>query len=165
MLILSLKHLRFYITAALFSLLIVFSLMLILRNAPGKQVGAVTYTQASDPDVLRSFLYSYGWETDPAPVEVSEVTVPRQFGSVWSAYNRIQLLQGYDLSRYKDKRVQKYVYTIRNYPGTAADGSVRATLFVYNDTVIGGDIGSVSLRGFMHGFRYQAEEHGSDQVG
>ena len=165
MLILSVKHLRFYITAALFSLLIVFSLMLILRNAPGKQVGAVTCTEASAPDILRSYLYSFGWETDPVPIEVSEITVPRQFGEVWAAYNRIQLAQGCDLTKYKEKRVKKYVYRIVNYPGAVTDGSIRATVLVYKDTVIGGDVSSVRLNGFMHGFRYPSEDHGPDQTG
>ena len=51
---------------------------------------------------------------------------------------------------YKGKRVKRYTYEVTNYPGQAS--GVRANLLVDGGMVIGGDICSLTLDGFMHGF-------------
>ena len=73
--------------------------------------------------------------------------------SVFNAYNEIQLSQDYDLSAYKGFQVTKWVYRIVNYPGYADKDCIQITLLVYNGYVIGGDVCSVELDGFMHGFK------------
>ena len=45
----------------------------------------------------------------------------------------------------------RYCYNITNYPDY--DGEVTATLLVYRNKVIGGDISSADVNGFTHGFR------------
>ena len=50
----------------------------------------------------------------------------------------------------RGKTVMKYSYRITNYEG--CDGEVYATLLVYKNRVIGGDVASAALDGFMHGF-------------
>lgn len=106
------------------------------------------------------FLESYGWKVTQDPVEVVEVTVPQDFNVVYTNYNTIQKKQGFDLSRYKGKRVKRWTYNITNYPGIA-DG-IRADLLIYNGTVIGGDVCTVALNGFMHGLALPRDEGVSD---
>lgn len=97
-----------------------------------------------------SFLESYGWKVKENPVEVVEITIPQRFNAVYNRYNALQKQQGFDLSAYRGKQVKRWTYQITNYPG--ATGEVRANMLVYKDTVIGGDVSTVALNGFMQGF-------------
>lgn len=96
-----------------------------------------------------AFLKSFGWEVSNEPVEVVEVTIPQTFNTVYLNYNSIQKSQGYDLSKYRGQRVKRWTYDVKNYPG---EKNVRANLLVYDGKVIGGDISTVALNGFMQGF-------------
>ena len=55
-----------------------------------------------------------------------------------------------DLTKYAGKTLKKVVYQITNYQ--RQDTIVHATLLIYHDKVIGGDISSAQLDGFMYGF-------------
>lgn len=109
-------------------------------------------TVATESDVL-SFISNYGWQVDDEPVEVREVIIPETFDDVYSNYNKIQLDQGFDLEKYSGRRVKKWTYIIRNYPDTLpSDDFIRINILVCDGVVIGGDVSSVKLDGFMHGF-------------
>lgn len=96
-----------------------------------------------------SFLKEYEWEVDEQPVEFEEVLIPSEFDEVFTAYNDLQKTQGYDLLKYKGKRVMRYSFNVKNYPNVKEN--VRANILIYKNTVIGGDVCSVNLDGFMHG--------------
>ena len=55
-----------------------------------------------------------------------------------------------NLEKYKNKDVTRYTYEITNYPDY--DGKVLANIIVYKNKVIGGDICSADVNGFLHGF-------------
>ena len=95
------------------------------------------------------FLEQFGWQVDPEAVESVEVTIPEEFDKIFAAYNEMQKGQGLDLSRYKKKNVMRYTYEITNYDGY--DGTVYANILVYRNKVIGGDVCSADVKGFMHG--------------
>lgn len=97
------------------------------------------------------FLENLGWEIDPEPVAVTEVLIPKDFSDVYRKFNELQIEQGYDLSAYQGEKATIYAYRIRNYTGF--DGTVVAELYVVNDHIIGGDIHSLALNGFMHGLK------------
>ena len=103
----------------------------------------------AEEDVVR-FLKQFGWETDSKAVEVKSVTVPEEFDKVYAAYNEIQKEQGLDLVKYKGKDVTRYTFTITNYEGY--EGTVYANVLVYRNRVIGGDVCSADVSGFIHGF-------------
>lgn len=94
-----------------------------------------------------AFLKSYGWETDTEPVHSGKVTVPEEFDSVYNEYNSLQKKEGLDLEKYKGKEVESYVYRVNN-----ADTQAYATLLIYKNRVIGGDITAASPDGFSYGF-------------
>ena len=94
------------------------------------------------------FLERYGWSVEKEPVGIEEVTVPHRFDGVYEQYNQIQKGEGLDLSSYRGKTVKRYTYVITNYD---YDGTVYANLLIYKDSVIGGDVCSANVNGFMHG--------------
>ncbi len=97
-----------------------------------------------------AFLAQYGWETADTPSEEVTLTIPTEFDKIMKTYNELQKQQGLDLSRYKGKSVTRYTYEITNYP--SAKGKVLANMVVYKNRVIGGDICSTDVNGFIHGF-------------
>ncbi len=99
------------------------------------------------------FLAQFGWQVDPEAVESVEVTIPEEFDKIFTAYNELQKRQGLDLSKFKKKNVQRYTYKITNYDGY--NGTVYANILVYRNKVIGGDVCSADVKGFMHGLERQ----------
>lgn len=97
------------------------------------------------------FLQSFGWQAATSPVESSQVKIPKDTTEVFERYNALQKSQGYDLSEYAGKTVMRYVYKITNFPG--ATEPVYATLLVYKDKIIGGDVTDTSAKGVIQGFK------------
>ena len=110
----------------------------------------IVYDNITTPQARRAFLAGFGWEIDDAEASGEAVVIPARFDSVYEDYNAIQQGQGLDLMRYRGKTVMRYTYPVRNYVGY--DGTVYATLLIYKDRVIGGDICSASADGFVHGW-------------
>lgn len=98
-----------------------------------------------------AFLKGFGWEVTPSPVESGRSRIPSETTQVFDRYNALQKSQGYDLSQLAGKNVMRYVYQIQNYPG--ASGPVYATLLVYKNQIVGGDITDTSPQGRIHGFK------------
>ena len=92
-----------------------------------------------------AYLKNLGWEVTVTPKETMEVRVPQEGDEVFRRYNELQKSQGFDLSKYAGKTVQRYVYQVNNYPG--ATEPVYATLLIYKDQVIGGDVTNTSPGG------------------
>lgn len=97
-----------------------------------------------------NFLKQFGWEVEAEPTEEKQVLIPEEFDKIFAGYNEIQRKQGLDLSSFKKKSVMRYTYVITNYQGY--EGTVYANILVYRNNVIGGDVCSAELDGFVHGF-------------
>lgn len=95
------------------------------------------------------FLLSLGWEVDAEAVSERTIIIPQEFSEIYSAYNELQIAQGYDLSQYCGLEATVYTYPITNYSGYS--GRVVLDLYVLNYEVVGGDVHSLELDGFMHG--------------
>lgn len=95
------------------------------------------------------FLSQFGYTVDASPIESCEVLIPKEFDKVFAAYNELQKSEGLDLGRYKGKKVMRYTYKVTNYNGY--NGDVYASLLVYKNKIIGGDICSADPSGFAHG--------------
>lgn len=108
------------------------------------------YEKIKTNDDRIEFLSQFGWQVKPNAVAEEEVLIPEQFDKVFSGYNEIQRRQGLDLSKYKKKLVNRYTYEVTNYNGY--EGTVYANILVYRNRVIGGDICSADISGFLHGF-------------
>lgn len=115
--------------------------------ASGSQV---RYDKVKDAGDAAEFLAQFGWTVTPEPVEVKEVIIPSEFDRIFSGYNEIQKQQGLDLSKYRRKTATRYTFELTNYGDY--NGKVYANVLVYHNRVIGGDICSADMTGFMHGF-------------
>lgn len=137
---------------AFISLALVFLLKYIGDFQSVETGGEISRSVSNNEEIL-TFISGYGWEVDEEPIEVREVVIPEVFDEVYDNYNAIQLKQGFDLTEFAGQRVKRWTYVIRNYPDTASDdGFIRINLLINDGVVIGGDVCSVKLDGFMHGF-------------
>ena len=100
------------------------------------------------------FLKNYGWEVAESPVESGQVRIPEKTTAVYDRYNALQKTQGFDLSQYAGKIVMRYVYKITNFPGCTEP--VYATLLVYKNEVIGGDVTDTCPGGQVRTFKMPA---------
>ena len=96
------------------------------------------------------FLSKFGWKVDNEPAEIHEVTIPQKFNDTYEKYNQIQKEQGFNLEKHKGQQCKRFTYKVLNYKNNP--NGVNANLLVYKNKIIGGDISSVELSGFMHGF-------------
>ena len=96
------------------------------------------------------FLQSFGWEVVSSPKESGQVLIPKETNEVFERYNALQKCQNYDLSQFAGKKVMRYVYEVKNYPG--ATEPVYATLLVHKNKVIGGDVTNTAPGGKIQGF-------------
>lgn len=108
----------------------------------------------SSNDGRVKFLTDFGWEVTTSPRESSQVKIPAESSQVFDRYNALQKSQGYDLSQYAGKNVLRYVYQINNYPG--ATEPVYATVLIYKNKVIGGDVTNTAAKGHIQGFQMPA---------
>lgn len=97
------------------------------------------------------FLESFGWQVSPEPAETGSVRVPEEENEIFTRYNALQKSQGYDLAQYAGKVLKRYVYEVLN--GSQDGEACRATLFVYKNRIVGGDVSCAGPEGKMHGFR------------
>lgn len=106
------------------------------------KTGSVSAEEAAD------FLKKYGWEVDPNNVHTQQTVIPKEFSEVYERYNAIQLKQGYDLSKYKGEQAVQYTFVVTNYKDY---DFVEAHVLTWGGRVIGGDLCSTELNGFMCG--------------
>lgn len=126
---------------------------LILLFGGGKEAAPTSSSTVSGNDARVQFLKSFGWDVSTSPTESSQVRIPEESTEVYDRYNALQKSQGYDLSQYAGKTVMRYVYKVNNFPN--ATEPVYATLLVYKNQVIGGDVTDTAAKGVVQGFRMQ----------
>ena len=149
MLVMTAKVNKKKIAMILIAIIIVIAGLIMLL---GKQDTEPTIsTGVSNNDARIAFLKEFGWDVTTSPTESGQVRIPTEQNEVFQRYNTLQKSQGYDLSAYAGKTVMRYVYKINNYPG--ATEPVYATLLIYKNQVIGGDITDTSAKGAIRGFK------------
>ena len=119
-------------------------------SASASEATSYSYEKVKSNEDRINFLSQFGWQVKNDPVSTEKVSVPDSFDKVLMGYNEIQKEQGLDISKYKGKELTRYTYEVTNYNGY--DGVVYATVLVYRNKVVGGDICSADAGGFIHGF-------------
>ena len=119
-------------------------------------MGADTVSASSDAidfkgiktnDDRVKFISDFGITVDEAPIETVAFSIPESFDKIIMGYNELQRRQGLDLSRYKNKKVTRYTYVVKNYEGY--DKEVRVNLIMYKSTVVACDVSSADPDGFV----------------
>ena len=136
------------ILGALVALVIVICL---LAKGGDNSVTGETPVNAATNDDRVEYLTNFGWQVTNSPVQTQQVRIPTDTSEVYQRYNALQISQGFDLTQYAGKTVTRYVYTVENYPD--AQEPVYATLLVYQDQVIGGDVTDTSTGGVVQGLQ------------
>lgn len=95
------------------------------------------------------YLSAYGWQVSPEPVATQELLIPKEMDDSYTEYLALQTGQGFDLQKYAGKRVKRYTYEVLNYP--TGEAGVQANLLICKNTVVGGEVLSPQLDGFLHG--------------
>lgn len=95
------------------------------------------------------YLAAYGWQVSEEPIATEELLIPSEMDDSYDEYLALQTQQGFDLAKYAGKRVKRYTYEIINYP--SGETGVQANLLLRKNTVVGGEVLSPRLDGFLHG--------------
>lgn len=93
------------------------------------------------------FISQFGISVAGEPKESETFSVPENFDRIIAGYNEIQKSQGLDISKYRNKKVTRYTYSVSDYEGY--DGEVNVNLIIYRNTVIACDISSADPSGFV----------------
>ena len=123
---------------------------MVTTGAIQKETENIHYDKIRDNADRIAFLSQFGWECSESALEEVTLSIPKEFDKIMKTYNEVQKQQGLDLEKYKGKDVTRYTYEITYYPGI--EGQVFANLIVYKNRVIGGDICTADVNGFIHGF-------------
>ena len=125
---------------------VIVALILFFGGSDAQPTAAIT---SNDGRV--EFLKGFGWDVTTSPTESGQVRIPEDTSEVFDRYNQLQKSQGYDLRNFAGKKVMRYVYQINNFPG--ATDPVYATVLVYKNEVIGGDVTNTAPGGSVQGFK------------
>ena len=139
MFVLSMKTTRTSIATAAVIVLLLVAVMLLSRGAVAT-AGSVT---VSDDATRREYIVSLGYALDEAAPTVQEILLPADFDETLAQYNELQKTAGYDFDEYRGKRLKCYTYAVT---GLSEDAVVH--LYVYRNTVVGGDVSSTAADGF-----------------
>lgn len=141
-----------FICAIVLSVAVLITLVALIPTyeVDAKQTSSLSYSKIYENSDRLNFISQFGWKVEETPIEEVEVTVPESFDKVYLGYNEMQKEQGLNLAKYQGKTVTRYTYKVTNYPDY--DGTVYISLLVYKDKVVGGDVCSADVNGFVHGF-------------
>lgn len=145
--VLCLRYPRNAVTDILICLLCVLIISLILIKADyTNEIHCITSDSA-----IAEFLSVNGWLVDFDSEAISEKTIPYMFDDTYEEYSSLQVEQGFDITRYKGKRVAVVSYQLQNFPGYENSENVFINLLMYNNKIIGADILCTSINGFITG--------------
>lgn len=120
-------------------------------DAPVSKIKDINLTVTTNEERVL-FFSQFGFTVKEEPQEVKEVVIPVEFDEVYNEYNELQKAQGFDLKKFSGQRVKHWSYEITNYPENEnTEGAVRGNILVYKGTVIGCDVSSTEMNGFMKG--------------
>lgn len=123
---------------------------ILTTHAIAEATKEIKYDKIKNEDDRRSFLEQFGWEVEDDELEAVKMKLPAEFDRIMTEYNDMQKTQGLDLMKYKGREIERFTYRITNYPDY--EGTVLANVIIYRNRVIGGDVCSADVTGFIHGF-------------
>ncbi len=106
----------------------------------------------------QEFLKDMGWEVSPEFDECKQILIPEEFNEVYTSYNDLQKQQGFDLSDHKGKSCDIYTYKVKNYKDHEDTDDVVCHLMICDNVLVGGDVCSTELDGFMQGLKNTADD-------
>ena len=127
--------------------LIIVGLVITLVSCTKKD-DAQTTVKLSEKEEMLQYVQSLGYTLDEERYQEKQVVIPSEFDEVYTKYNQLQKDSGFDLEKYKGKKVTLYTIGIKDYLDAQ---DVLCDLLVYKGKVIGGAVYTADVSGFMHG--------------
>ena len=93
------------------------------------------------------YIRQFGWIVDEKSEVREEILIPDPLSDVYEKYNELQKNSGFDISKYCGKKAERYTYKVLNHKSGSA---VFANIIIYEGKIIGADIMSRAIDGFMH---------------
>ena len=90
------------------------SLVMLRAGAPDTvEINGEDYSlRAEDEEDIEAFIKACGYDTEGILTDM-EITVPKVWNDTYIGYNELQKAQGLDLTQYKGKIAQEYIYACR----------------------------------------------------
>lgn len=121
--------------------------LILLVSACRRNDGGEAPSAATNAERL-AYLTGLGWEVAEEPVEILRLQLPQDFsGTEYESYQSLQLSQGFDLLPCAGQAVERYTYTVLNYPGRG--DPVQLNLYCCDGTVVAGDVMALGEDGFQ----------------
>ncbi len=142
---------RLALGVSLLALLCCCALSLVLPPSTAQAVASA----APNPNGVSSaqdrldYLADWGWLVEETPLSVEELLIPEVLDDSYTDYLALQQSQGFSLEALTGERVKRYSYAVTNYP--SGETGVQLNLLIHNNTVVGGEVLSPALDGFLHG--------------
>ncbi len=146
------KKAAFWVVMAALVLIGIVLLLGVRTRAASSEAGGKPTASVKSETARVQYLSDCGWTVESPALKEETVLIPKSFSAVFDAYNALQKQQGFDLSRYGGKEVKLYTYKVLD---SNLGDHVLAMMYVYKGSVIGGDVHSTALDGFMGGLRQQ----------
>ena len=90
----------------------------------------------------------FGWQVDATSETEDTIYIPKPLDAVYTRYNQLQKMCGFDLSLYCGTAVTRYTYRVTNPPLEMGEAAF-LNLFIYDGKLIGGDCVLVELDGYL----------------
>lgn len=128
--------------------------VLVLKN--GKADDTAEAPRVETPEQRVAYLEALGWEAEPEPVEALRLTLPETLEEPYRSYNELQRRQGFDLTPYLGETLERYTYTVTNYPNRPK--GCQADLYIYDGAVVAGDVVCTGADGFIATLEFPAQD-------
>lgn len=105
-----------------------------LNNRAQTTAGATQIKVQNTGDMV-NYLLGFGLEVDVTTARLENGKVPKKFDDSFTAFNEVIQQGGGDLSRYKNKKIEKWSFVV---PALSTNGeTANAVLIIYKNKVIG----------------------------
>lgn len=143
------KHRRKIIRVLIIPVILFAVLLSILLVCRRTAISGATLGDRTD------YAKSLGYSISADSESIRNIVIPAVFGNVYENYNTLQKECGFDLSLYKGEYAVQYTYTISNYTDDSGNtlDNIIMNIIVCDGKIIGGDICSAELDGFMTGLK------------
>lgn len=147
------KNKRKLIRIAVIPAVLLAALLTVLLLSRRTAISGETLSDRADYAKSLGYIISADSET------VRNIVIPAVFGNVYENYNTMQKECGFDLSLYKGEEAMQYTYSITDYTDESGNtlDNIRMNLIVVGGKIVGGDICSAELDGFMTGLKARGQ--------
>ena len=143
------EHRRKFISILIIPAVIFITLLSVLLICRRTAISGATLADRTD------YAKSLGYSISADSESIRNIVIPAMFGNIYENYNTLQKECGFDLSLYKGEDAVQYTYKVTDYTDDSGNtlDNIIMNLIVCDGKIIGGDICSVELDGFMTGLK------------